>query len=439
VSTDFPIFLICSEKIFEFRSFSSIFSRILIFVFSFLGVVFMSINTIRIALKGISAYQNICRKPLMEQVSALLDAIAAGRGEDAAQRYAQVFYQLRQEDCAGLGDWLEERLRYEEAPYPLLVERGGSDPALESAARRDVETFALLAGLDCDKLIAAIQALLPDEYQPMLSNLPRWKPGAPFDFDGLTEFYRAHGAGVFARYRAFLWERGELVPVAQPDVPDRRELLGYDLQRQAVVANTRALLEGRAVNNALLYGDSGTGKSATVKSLLAVEGFDDLRLIELPKDALTELPVLIRRLRGRRQKFILFIDDLAFDQDDRTYSLMKTILEGGLEPRPDNVAIYATSNRRNLVRQTFSDRAGDEVDAFETIQEKTALADRFGLRVAYLPLNKPEFLNLVEKLAQWEGVSLNREDLRSRAVQWEMHHPGRTPRTARQFIASLKL
>jgi predicted AAA+ superfamily ATPase len=320
-----------------------------------------------------------------------------------------------------------------------LVEQGCSDPALESAARRDVETFALLAGLDCDKLIAAIQALLPGEYQPMLSNLPRWKAGAPFEFDELTAFYRAHGAGVFARYRAFLWERGELVPVAQPDVPDQRGLLGYELQRRAVVDNTRALLEGRAVNNALLYGDSGTGKSATVKSLLAVEGFDQLRLIELPKDALTELPLLIRRLRGRRQKFILFIDDLAFDQDDRTYSLLKTILEGGLEPRPDNVAIYATSNRRNLVRQTFSDRAGDEVDASETIQEKTALADRFGLRVAYLPLNKPEFLDLVEKLAQWEGVSIDREDLRSRAVQWEMHHPGRTPRTARQFIASLKL
>ncbi len=394
--------------------------------------------SLRIALKGICAYRGICKTALMERVSALLDAIAAGRGEDAVSDYIEVFHQLRQAGCAGLGDWLEERLRYDESPYPLLAERFGSDPALENAARRDVETLTLLAELDCDRLIDAIKALLGAEYQSLLSNLPRWKAGAPFDFAGLTAFYRAHGAGIFARYRAFFWERGELLPIPEPDAPGERELLGYELQREAVVANTRALLEGHPVNNVLLYGDSGTGKSATVKSLLAVEGFDDLRIIELQKEGLTDMPSLIRQLRPRRQKFILFIDDLAFDQDDRTYSVLKTILEGGLEPRPANVAVYATSNRRNLVRQTFSDRAGDEVDASETIQEKTALADRFGLRVAYLPLNKPEFLDLVEGLADREGVALEREDLRARAVRWEARHPGRTPRTARQFIASLK-
>ena len=148
---------------------------------------------------------------------------------------------------------------------------------------------------------------------------------------------------------------------------------------------------------------------------------------------------LIRSLAGRQQRFILFIDDLAFDQDDRTYSVMKTILEGGLERRPANVAIYATSNRRHLVRQTFSDRAGDEVDAFETISEKTALAERFGLRIPYLALNKNEFLDLVETMAARCGVQMEREQLRSEAGRWEMRHPGRTPRTAKQFIASLCL
>ncbi|MGM9605920.1 MAG: ATP-binding protein [Oscillospiraceae bacterium] len=399
----------------------------------------MKLSALRVALKGVCAYRSICRKDLMKQVAALLDAVTAGRGEDAIAAYIEVFYQLRQAGCAGLGDWLDEQLRYDESPYPLLAERSGSDPALENAARRDVETFTLLAGLDCDKLIGAIKALLGDEYQSMLSNLPRWKAGAPFDFESLTAFYRTHGAGMFARYRAFFWERGELTPIPEPDTPDRRELLGYDLQRSAVVANTRAMLEGHRVNNVLLYGDSGTGKSATVKSLLAVEGFDDLRIIELQKEGLTDMPALIRQLRDRRQKFILFIDDLAFDQDDRTYSVLKTILEGGLEPRPANVAIYATSNRRNLVRQTFSDRAGDEVDISETIQEKTALADRFGLRVAYLPLNKPEFLALVDGLAALEGISMEKEKLHAGAIAWEARHPGRTPRTARQFIASLKV
>lgn len=398
----------------------------------------MSKNTIRIALKGVSAWRELMKTDLMARVQTLLDAISDGRGEAALEQYTEIFYLLRQEGCTGLGDWLDGHLRYDEAPYPLLVERGDADPALESAARRDVDTFAMLAQLDCDALIDAMRALLPEEYQAMLSSLPRWRAGASFDFAELTGFYRTHGAGMFARYRAFLWEDGELIPIAHPDAPDERELLGYDAQREAVVANTRAMLAGHTVNNVLLYGDCGTGKSATVKSLLAIDGFDDLRIIELQKDGLGDMSALIRQLKNRRQKFILFIDDLAFDQDDHTYSLLKTILEGGLEPRPANIAIYATSNRRNLVRQTFSDRAGDEVDCAETIQEKTALADRFGLRVAYLPLNKPEFLALVDGLADLEGIGMERERLHSEALKWELRHPGRTPRTAKQFIAGLK-
>ena len=217
------------------------------------------------------------------------------------------------------------------------------------------------------------------------------------------------------------------------------EMLGYELQRNRVIANTRAMLEGNLVNNVLLYGDSGTGKSATVKNLLTLPGFEALRLIEVQKEGLADLPRLIRTLGGRRLKFILFIDDLAFDQDDKTYSALKTILEGGLERRPANVAVYATSNRRRLVRQTFSDRAGDEVDASETIQEKTSLSDRFGLRIPYLALNQAEFLELVEGMAEQAGIALDRDSLRAEAVKWEMRNPGRTPRTAKQFIASLSL
>lgn len=398
----------------------------------------MDLNTLRIALMGISVYRGVCKKPVMMQVAALLDALAAGQGELAVKHYTEVFYQLHQEGCAGLNGWLEEKLKDSEESYPLLVERGECDFALEEAARRDVENFAQLAELDCEVLIGAMQSLLPQDYHPMLAGLPQWESGVTIDFDCLTQFYRDNGTGLFARYRAFLWEDGELFPIANPDAPEKHELLGYEQQREIVIANTHAMMQGHTVNNVLLYGDSGTGKSATVKSLLAVDGLEDLRIIELQKDGLGDMSALIRRLRDRRQKFILFVDDLAFDQDDRTYSLLKTILEGGLEPRPANVAIYATSNRRNLVRQTFSDRTGDEVDAAETIQEKTALADRFGLRVAYLPLNKPEFLKLIDGLAELEGIEMDPDELHAQAIKWEMRHPGRTPRTAHQFIASLK-
>ncbi len=398
----------------------------------------MEMDTLCIALRGVCAYRGLREEPVMEQMSALLSALSAGKGEQALEHYTRVFYLLRQEGFAGLGDWLADRLRYSEEPYALLAEQGGSDAALEGAARWDVECFAQLAKLECDKLIDAMGELLPGEYQSVLTTLPRWSAGAPFDFDGLTQGYRTGGTGMFARYRAFVWQDGALTPVARPDCPAEEELLGYESQRATVVANTRAMLEGHAVNNILLYGDSGTGKSATVKSLLAVEGFDALRVVELQKESLGDMPALIRALGQRRQKFILFIDDLAFDQDDRTYSVLKTVLEGGLERRPANVAIYATSNRRHLVRQTFSDRAGDEVDAAETIQEKTALADRFGVRVLYLPLNKADYLALVDKLAAQAGIEMEREQLHARAVDWEVHHGGRTPRTAQQFVTSLK-
>lgn len=397
------------------------------------------IRELRAALLSVSAYQAVMEEPLMTQVRALLDALTCSRGEAALVAYAGIFRALRESGSMGLGDWLCSALRYAEAPYPTLVEQGRRDPALEGAARRDIDTFVLLAGLDCDRLIDGMRGILGEEFGPALAGLPRWQAGADFNFDDLTACYAAHGAGLFARYRAFVWSGGALIPVPDPDCPGEEALLGYCLQRDQVTANTRALLDGNRVNDVLLYGDSGTGKSATVKSLLALPGNEELRLVEIQREGIWDMPVLIRRLGGRRQKFILFLDDLAFDQDDTTYSVMKSILEGGLERRPQNVAVYATSNRRLLVRQTISDRLGDEMDAQETIQEKTALSDRFGLRIPYLNLSKQEFLDLALELARRAGIDRNLDVLRREAVQWDLRFPGRTPRTANQFVASLLL
>ena len=396
-------------------------------------------KTMRPALLGLTTCRDLLREPLMMQVRSLLDALAAENGEGALNAYTELFYGLRQAGKTGLGDWLWDRLRYTESPYPALLDRGGSYPALEAAARRDLDTLSRLSGLDCGTLIAEMTALLPEEFGPVLNALPRWDNTVPFTFEDLTDFYRVHGAGLFARYRAFLWSDGALIPVAEPDTPQEEEMMGYGLQREQVIANTRAFLAGKRVNDVLLYGDSGTGKSATVKTLLSIPGFETLRLIEVQKDGLKGMPELIRSLSGRKQRFILFIDDLAFDQDDHTYSVVKTILEGGLERRPVNVAIYATSNRRLLVRQTFSDRQGDEVDRQETIQEKTALSDRFGLRIPYLALSKAEFLDLVQSLAAQRDLPMDPEELRRRAIQWDMRFPSRTPRGARQFLASLQM
>jgi predicted AAA+ superfamily ATPase len=386
---------------------------------------------------GVSTYKDILARPVMACALRLLDALCQRDDQAALSAYTDLFCALRSEGHTGLGSWLAEALRYDDSPYPRLVERGGSDPVLESAAERDIVTFTLLASVDCQVWLGQLTELLGQDYQWLVSGLPQWSAAVPFTFEELTALYRAEGCGDFARYRAFVWEDGHLIGVAEPDCPTADELLGYDWQRQEVLQNTQALLAGRYVNNVLLYGESGTGKSATVKHLLTLPGMGDLRIIEADKENLGGLPALIRSLRGRRQKFIIFIDDLAFDRDDPTYSVLKTILEGGMERRPDNVAIYATSNRRHLVRQTISERAGDEMDRNETIQEKTSLADRFGLRVLFQGLNKQEFLALVVMLADQRGISMDREELHRQAVMWERLHASQTPRTALQFILSL--
>lgn len=408
----------------------------------------MNFSSLRYALRGLSAYRGLLDEPVFDQATTLIYTLSVGQaeqqddrdpvwGEEALSAYARLFQALCDGGFSGIGDWLWDKLRYTETPFALSAQSDSASPALEQAARRDVDALLALAELDCGAILTAIAALLPPEQAPIVQAMPRWTAAAPFDFERLVRFYREHGAGLYARYRAFLWEDGQLVPVADPDCPKPEDLLGYEQQRSQVETNTRQMMAGHYANNVLLFGDGGTGKSATVKSMLYLPGMEDLRLIEIQKENLTGLPQLMRSLGDKRQKFILFIDDLAFDQDDKTYSSMKTILEGSLEKRPANVVIYATSNRRHLVRQNFSDRGNDEVDAAETIAEKTALAERFGLRIPYLSMSKADFLALVDYLAGQNGLTLPAQELHARAMTWEIRHSGRTPRVARQFISSL--
>ncbi len=395
----------------------------------------MKLQKVRSGLLAVSAYKELLTQRVPAHFLSLLDALCAGAGEAALTAYTDFFYQLKAEGYMGLGDWLWDAMRFQDSPYGLLTERGGQDAALENVARRDVEAFQAAAELDPDDLVAQLQGLLPEYFQAALAHLPRWSAGLGFDFAQLTQSYRENGCGMFALYRAFRWSEGQLWPIDQPDSPQPWELWGYAQQRQQVRDNALALMEGGWVNHVLLYGESGTGKSATVKSLLTQPGLEKLRIVEVDKGQLRDIPKLVRLLDRRAHKFILFIDDLAFDADDRAYSQLKTILEGSLERQPDNVVVYATSNRRNLVKQNFSDRNGDEIDRNETIAEKTSLADRFGVRVAYFALTPTEFWQMVEDLAKAYGLELDRETLLHRAEQWELRHPGRTPRVAKQFIA----
>lgn len=391
----------------------------------------MDLSDLSQRIRTLTCYRSLLETAVLRGAVELLRALAAGESAAAGEEWGELVYQLRMAQAEDLGSWLWEELRFADGPWVRL---GQPQPpeALRAAAQRDVELLRALACLDRETLLQGRESALFDD-------LPDWSGTCPFSFSTLMDWYAAHGAGPFARYRAFRWEGGALLPIPEPDAPDPEGLVGYRVQRGQVEENTRALLAGRRVNNVLLFGQSGTGKSATVKSLLRLPDSEDLRLIEIGRDGVGRMPELLRSLSGRRQKFILFLDDLAFDQDDENYSVLKTILEGGLEPRPRNVAVYATSNRRSLVRQTISSREGDEIDRAETIQEKTALADRFGLRIPYLSLAMDEYLALVRRLAEEAGVSLPADELTARAVRWDVRHPGRSPRTAQQFIASLYL
>ena len=383
----------------------------------------MLLPTLRARLRCVANFQRVLSTPVGEAYLALLDDMIAERTDAALEDYARLYLLLKEAHCNGLGDYLWNALRFTETPYGRAMERGEQDDSLTAAAHAEVNTLRA----------AATTGLHP--LAPSAHPLPLLEWTAEWNFDALTAFYCENGCGLFAQYRAFRWTGHELLPIPAPDSPQPWELWGYQAQRQQVVDNAKALLEGKRVNHVLLYGDSGTGKSASVKSLLSHPELQGLRIIELDKDHLEEIPALVRRLDGRPQKFILFLDDLAFESRDATYAQLKTILEGSLERQRDNVVVYATSNRRNLVRQTASERLGDEMDIAETIEETTSLVQRFGVRVAYPSLTPKEFLRMVTDLAALYGLKLDAATLHERARQWELRHPGRTPRVARQFIA----
>ena len=245
------------------------------------------------------------------------------------------------------------------------------------------------------------------------------------------------GYGVFVDHHAFILKRHQLAPVRYPDPITLARLPGYQRERQLVINNTLALLEGRPAANVLLYGDSGTGKSSTVKAIVNEYAPRGLRLIELKKNQLTEIPALLDRLSANPLRFILFIDDLSFTKDDDNFAALKAILEGSISYKNDNVAVYATSNRRHLVKERFADREGDEIHLGDTIAELTSLSDRFGLTVTFERPGKPQYLDIVLRLAQLNGLNLPEETLIARAESYALRRAGRSPRVAKQFIESL--
>jgi predicted AAA+ superfamily ATPase len=409
-------------------------------------------------------YQSVMSSAIGQAFGQLLAALnsPAPKALTILSAYGQWFQALAVQQQS----WQEYLLRailQAENPFSQQAQRldlAALPPALIAAAQHDLRALQQLYTCDGDRLSQWVQ-------QATGTTLPVWKymGGQPqgsitgilalplwVKLEGaskwdeaiadLAAYYRKAGIGIFAQYRALRWQQGQLVGIPYPDPVRLSELVGYEAQQEVLVQNTQALLSGYSALHVLLYGSRGSGKSSLIKALLHKFGDRGLRVIEVAKADMQDLLTIVDRVRHAPQKFILFVDDLSFEEDEDAYKALKVVLEGNLTARPQNVVVYATSNRRHLIREFFGDRPrpsdADEVHAWDTVQEKLSFSDRFGLTLTFTPADQDTYSAMVRHLAQLAGLSIAPAELERRALQWATQHNGRSGRTARQFVDFLQ-
>ncbi len=355
-----------------------------------------------------------------------------------------------------------------ENSFSLTAERvGAGEGSVNHFAKNDFRIFRRLfsfdfseienaLGIDCFTTLANYKAVSKSEknYYKSVSekvqNLSEKLAAANDEnefFTLVTDFYRAYGVGMFGLNRAFriqnLGGGVEFLPINNTDKVMLSDMVGYEIQKKALVENTEAFLRGIPANNALLYGDAGTGKSSSVKALINEYYDSGLRMIEIYKHQFRDLSEIIATIKNRNYRFIIFIDDLSFEENELEYKFLKAVIEGGVETRPDNILIYATSNRRHLIKETWNDRNDMEFEGelhrSDTMEEKLSLAARFGVTINYSAPNRKLFHDIVKELARRRpNIEINEEELLTLANRWEIRHGGISGRTAQQFINYLE-
>ena len=355
-----------------------------------------------------------------------------------------------------------------ENPFSITCEKtGASDGSVNHFARNDFAAVKALfdydfsrieseLGIECFSRISDYKAIakkelmynknVSEKVQALSRRLEEARDADGF-FDAVTGFYKDYGVGMFGLNKAFRITNnaaGELIflPINNMDRVMLDDLVGYEIQKKKLVDNTRAFVEGKKANNVLLFGDSGTGKSTSIKAIVNEFYKDGLRMIEIYKHQFQDLSNVIAAVKNRNYRFIIYMDDLSFEEFEVEYKFLKAVIEGGVETKPDNVLIYATSNRRHLIKETWSDRNDMEHDngmhRSDTMQEKLSLVNRFGVTINYSRPSQKEYFEIVIQLARRAGIELSDEELKAEANKWELAHGGISGRTAQQFVYYLE-
>ena len=386
-------------------------------------------NRLILSARAVALFKNIIND---EGVASLLKLLEADKNNEKEflSLYSD-FISLLYEKTDDLCLYINSLLQNDENIYVRESAKGQASPILQKAIENELDFFEALSKITCDEVKGIIKT---DIY------LPEWKNSdlsVKEEYIKKIDSIKTTGYGIYASHRMFLYKDNEIVPVKYPDPQRLSQMSGYELERQKVIDNTMALINGKPRNNVLLYGDAGSGKSSTIKAIVNEYYEMGLRLIEIKKNQLYSLPDVIEKLADNPLKFIVFIDDLSFSTNDSDFGALKAILEGGVAGKTDNIAIYATSNRRNLVKENFNDRNGDDIHLQDTIQEVMSLSARFGLKITFSKPNKDLYLSIVENLAMQYNISIANDELAIQAEAFALRNGGRSPRTAKQFIEYL--
>ncbi len=352
-----------------------------------------------------------------------------------------------------------------ENPFSITCEKvGANDGSVNHFAKNDFRVFRNLfhfdfsqieqeLGIDCFSHLSHYKAIGKPELmynknvsEKIIALSAELEMAADEDefFDRVTAFYKDYGVGMFGLNKAFRIKESSreadvsFVAINNMDKVMLDDLIGYEIQKKKLIDNTKAFVEGRRANNVLLFGDSGTGKSTSIKAIVNAFYPQGLRMIEIYKHQFKDLSNVIAQIKNRNYRFIIYMDDLSFEEFETEYKFLKAVIEGGVETKPENILIYATSNRRHLIKETWNDRSDVKVQngmhQSDTMEEKLSLVNRFGVTINYSKPSQKEYFNIVTQLAHRQGITMSDEELRAEANKWELSHGGISGRTAQQFV-----